>query len=135
MLTLALDDFTWERPAGRKKGFTWEGDGETLRLVEIPDVAFEKYQPHRGLYRDFASLPETTEAIVQFANRYGALGTVLPGLRDGPVPMRERSEGRFTDWVRDIQGMKKMVALADAVAAGDLDAIRAALGPLAHLEE
>jgi hypothetical protein len=133
MLTLALDDFTWERPAGRKKGFTWEGDGETLRLVEIPDVAFEKYQPHRGLYRDFADLPETPEAVLRFANRYGPLGTVLHVLQDGPL--RERSESRFTDLVRDIQWMKKMVALADAVAAGDLDSVQAALGPLSCLEQ
>lgn len=130
MLTLALEDFTWDRPAGRKKGYEWVGEGETMRLVPIPGVPFENYQPHAGLYREFAGLREAPEDVLRFANRYGSLEAVhYPDVG-------ESSHGRFTHyWLWWIRSMKSMVALADAVSAGDLAAIRRALGPLSRLDQ
>jgi hypothetical protein len=125
MLNIGLERFAWERPRGRKKGFVWEGEGNEARLVRIPGVAFENYYPHSGLYRDFADLAETKEATLQFANKYGSLEVVEP------PPVNQVMYGRWWgDWLLTIQWMKKMVALADAVQAGDLAAIRDALGPL-----
>jgi hypothetical protein len=125
MLNIGLERFAWERPKGRKKGFVWEVGGDEARLLRIPGVAFENYYPHPGLYRDFAGLPETKEAALQFANKYGSLEFVeLP-------PVNEVLFGRhWGDWLLTIRWMKKMVVLADAVQAGDLAAIRDALGPL-----
>jgi hypothetical protein len=134
MLTLALEQFTWQRPAGRKKGFAWEGKGDVMRLVRIPDVPLEDYQPHGGLYRDFAGLLITPEAVLRFANQYGYLKLVgRPAVDE--ISEDEISYGRFNeDWVKPIREMKEMVALADAVASGDLAAIRAALGPRSILD-
>lgn len=130
MLTLTFEDFAWERPAGRKKGFAWEGTGEAMRLVRLPGVAFKTYQPHSGLYREFAGLQETPKSIVRFANRYGSLGEV------SRPDMGEVSHGRFTeDWLARIRRMRLTVALADAVGAGELAAIRKALVALFLLDQ
>lgn len=127
MLTLSFEWFEWDRPAGRKKGFAWEGEGEVLRMVQVPGVRFEKYQPPTGLYRELAALPEEPEAILRFANRYGSLGSSLRQLPDAP----EFSEDRLTEWLDAVRWFRERVSLADAVAEGDLAAIREALAPLA----
>jgi hypothetical protein len=116
MLQFRLDDFTWQRPASRKKGFTWEGTGEDMRLVRVPGAAFHSYQPHPGIFRDFAGLEATPEAVLKFVNRYGTL--------------HERLEfNPFPSWRQGIQHMAKLVTLSDAVTVGDWKRIPKALEP------
>ena len=116
MLQLILDDFTWQRPASRKKGLAWEGRGEDLRLVRVPGAAFNSYRPHPGIFRDFAGLQQTPEAVLNFANRYGAL--------------RQRLEfNSLPFWRQGIRHMHELVTLSDAVTAGDWKRIPEALEP------
>jgi hypothetical protein len=116
MLQLHLDDFTWQRPASRKRGFTWEGTGEDMCLARVPGAAFNSYRPHPGIFRDFARLEQTPKAVLSFANRYG--------------PLRQRLEfNAFPFWRKGIQDMAKLVTLSDAVTAGDWNTIPEALAP------
>ena len=116
MLQLILDYFRWQRPPSRKKGFTWEGTGEERRLVCAPGVAFNSYRPHPGLFGDFAACEPTPEAVLTFANRYGAL--------------RQRLElNTLACWREGIHHLKKLVKLSDAVTVGDWKMIPKALAP------
>jgi hypothetical protein len=116
MLQLMLDDFTWQRPASRKKGFRWEGPEDNRRLVHVPDAAFTSYRPQPGIFRDFADLEPTPQAVLAFANRCGALG--------------QRIEFEtLTAWREGIQQMKQLVTLSDAVTVGDCKKISQALEP------
>src|SRR5438876_1147354 len=114
MMQLIVDDFTWHRPASRKRGFTWEGTGDDMRLVRVPGAAFNTYQPHPGIFRDFAGLEKTPEAVLNFANRYGALC--------------ERLEfNSFPFWRKGIQHMDELITLSDAVTVNDWKKIPEAL--------
>ena len=131
MLTLSLGRFDWRRPKFRKKGFAWEGRADTSRLALIPGVAFEDYQPPVSLYRDFVGLSCTPDAVLQFANSYGALSYAhrrLPGMEVG-LP-----RDSFARWLEQIRMMKEMVALADAVQVGSLEGMVEALRPLCRRE-
>jgi hypothetical protein len=116
-LKLIFDDFTWQRPASRKKGFTWgEGTGEDRCLVGVPGAAFQPYCPHAGIFRDFAGLKPTPEAVLTFANRYGAL--------------HQRPEfNTLASWRQGIRHLNQLVTLSDAVTAGDCKQIARALEP------
>jgi hypothetical protein len=117
MLQLILDDFTWQRPASRRRGFKWEGTGEDLRLVQVSGAAFNSYQPHPGIFRDFADLQQTPEAVLNFANRYGGL--------------RERLDfNAFPNWRHGIQHFQQLVGLNDALTGNDWTRIPKALEPL-----
>jgi hypothetical protein len=116
MLKLILDDFIWQRPASRKKGFRWEGPEEDRRLVRVPGAAFTSYRPQQAIFRDFACCEPTPEAVLAFANRYGAL--------------RQRLEfDTLTSWREGIQQMSQLVCLSDAVTAGECKKISQALEP------
>jgi hypothetical protein len=116
MLQLILDDFTWQRPTSRKKGFTWEGPEDDPCLVRVPGAAFNPYHPHPGIFRDFAGCGQTPEAVLAFANRYGAL--------------HQRLEfDTFVSWRMGIQQMKQLVRLGDAVTEGECKKISEALEP------
>ena len=87
-----------------------------MHLVRVPGAGFEDYQPRPELFRDFANLERTPEAVVNFANRYGAL--------------RQRLEfDSFPFWRTGIEQMAHLVALIDAVAKGDRPALSRALEP------
>jgi hypothetical protein len=116
MLQLIWDEFTWDRPAARKRGFAWDTTGEDARLARVPGAAFTPYQPHPGIFRDFAGLDPTPAAILEFANRYGALGHRL-----------ELNPLSF--WRKGVQHLAELVRLGDAVAAGDRKGLAEALGP------
>jgi hypothetical protein len=116
MLQLRLDEFTWERPTSRRKGFCWEPADGDLRLARVPGADFKPYQPDPGLCRDFADLPRTADAALKFANRYGAL--------------HQRLEfNSFSFWRKGIEYMCRLVALGDAVIQGDWRKIPGALEP------
>jgi hypothetical protein len=117
MLQLLWDDFTWQRPTSRTRGFTWEGTGDAMRLVPVPAAAFHAYHPHPGIFRDFAGLKPTPRGILTFANRYGAL-------------RQEFELNPFPFWRKGIQQMAELVAVSDAVTAGDWKKIPQALAPI-----
>jgi hypothetical protein len=115
-MQLILNNFTWQQPASRKKGFIWGGPEEDLGLVRVPGAEFNAYCPHPGIFRDFADLEQTPKAVLNFANRYGAL--------------RQRLEfNTFASWRKGIRQMKQLVTLSDAVTAGDGKQIAKALEP------
>jgi hypothetical protein len=116
MLQLICDDFTWQRPRSRTKGFRWEGTGEDPGLICVPGAILDSYQPHPGIFRDFASLEPTLEAVLPFANRYGTL-------------CRRREFNTFVLWRKGIEAMKQLVALSDAVTQSDWRQIPKALEP------
>jgi Putative ATPase subunit of terminase (gpP-like) len=123
MLNPILDEFTWQRPASRRKGFAWEGAGEDLRLVDAPGAAFTDYKPHPGIFRDFADLGHSPEAVLKFANRYGAL-------------RKRREWDTLTFWRTGIQETNRLVRLSDAVTTGDWKKLPGTLAPFladAHL--
>jgi hypothetical protein len=103
------DVFKWQRPAQRKQGFVaypgvgfqWEGDV----LTRIPGVRFEPYTVPPPLFREFAELGADREAILDFANRYGDLGT-------GP---NVGLTGHVAQYVGHINGLKKLVRLGDVL--------------------
>src|SRR5215468_1509750 len=116
MLQLIFDDFRWQRPRSRKKGFRWQGAGEDPHLIRVPGAAFDPYPPHPGIFRDYADLEPTLEAVLHFANRYGTLC--------------ERLEfNAFAYWRKGIQQMKQLVELSDAVTQSDWKQIPRALEP------
>jgi hypothetical protein len=117
MVQLIWDDFTWQRPVSRKRGFRWEGPDEALRLARVPGATFHAYRPHTGIFRDFAALQPTPADVLNFANRYGALRQSL-------------ELAPFSFWQRGIQHMGELVRLSDAVTAGDWNNIPEALTPL-----
>jgi hypothetical protein len=114
-----LDEFTWERPSGRRHGFRWQWSGEDYFLARIPGVRFEKYHPSPGIFRVLANLRQEREDVLQFANRYGLLGSGLPG--DTP------SDLYFSAWRKRIEEMRDMVALADALNVSDWTTVRRVL--------
>jgi hypothetical protein len=117
MIELSFDQFEWQRPARRKQGFSWEGDQR--RLVGVPGAAFVGYRPSVALFRDFADLDGTAEAVLGFANRYGRLG-----------PANDHTMDYLDSW-RDRSGeMRQLVTLGDALSGGDGKKIRDALGTL-----
>jgi hypothetical protein len=86
------------------------------QLLRAPGVEFVSYHPHDGIHRDFASLKQTPQAVLQFANRYGML--------------RERPEfNDFSVWRMGIQQMSELVPLGDAIVGDDWQAIPKALEP------
>jgi hypothetical protein len=113
---LIWDDFTWQRPTSRKRGFLWEGTGDARHLLRVPGAAFHAYRPHPGIFRDFAGLQPTPAAVLTFANRYGAL-------------RREPDREPFSFWRQGILQMAALVRLSDAVSAGDWKKIPEALEP------
>jgi hypothetical protein len=115
-MLLALDLFTWQRPVFRKKGFQWEETDGDLRLVPVPGAALQAYQPHPGIFRDFADLEPTPEAVLNFANRYGTLQNRLEW-------------NSFAFWRQGIQHFNQLVTLSDAVTGADREKISKALEP------
>jgi hypothetical protein len=115
---VTLDDFQWRRPARRQQGYTWEAAGDDMVLVSVPDVPQEEYMPHPGLFRDFAFLDPSPEAILRFANRYGELG-----------PKTGQRE-YLSQWVSRINSFRWLVELADALDNGSEEGLRDALGTL-----
>jgi hypothetical protein len=122
MLQLDFKTFTWQHPAGRKKGFAWEGEGESRPLVRVAGVPVVDYQPPDGLFRTFIDLDGSPDGILKFACRYGQLGR--------PTDLLD-----FLDsWRRYIGEMRKLVQLADDLGGNDVSAIRSAVGPVAPEE-
>jgi hypothetical protein len=107
-------DFSWERPV-QGVGYVWEPTPDRILLVRIAGAGFESYPPlesETGLFRTFAALEPTSEAILKFANRYGVLG----------FPAAEESQ---RSWQEEIARMKHLVSLWDALDTGHWEAVQA----------
>jgi hypothetical protein len=119
MIYFRFDAFRWQRPARRKQGFAWEGTGDERRLVRVAGAAFVDYDPPITLFRDFADLDGTAEAVLDFANRYGGLGQTKDHLMD-----------YLASWRQHIAGIRELVQLAEALDSGDGRQIKTALGTI-----
>jgi hypothetical protein len=87
-------------------------------LVPLAGAEFVDYEPPAGLFRTFADLDGSPEAVLRFANRFGRLG--------GPLHMLH-----FADiWRLHINALRERVRLAAALESGDLRRVEDALGPL-----
>jgi hypothetical protein len=116
MFVLAFDEFSWQQPVSKKRGFRWEGSGAAARLVPRADATFQAYQPHPGVFRDFADVEPTPTAVLRFANRYGTLR-----------PAQTVEDLGF--WQTGIQQMSNLVRISDAVRSADWTKIPEALQP------
>lgn len=113
---------------------TDEDDYATRR--RRPRFATREYEPFReetGLFRDFADLPQTEDAIRTFAGKYGMLGPdmkvstpPLRGERLDEITRRVRedihdfhaSTERLDHWRRAIVSMRQAVSLLDEIGTG-----------------
>jgi hypothetical protein len=55
-------------------GFRWQGAGVDPRLICVTGAAFDPYRPHPGIFRDFAELEPTLEAVVSVLKERSGLG-------------------------------------------------------------
>src|SRR5262249_8287389 len=131
---LRIDDkFRWAVP---KAGFCWE-DGPWVaagREQPIPALLVEgkaaglsrrSYAPLQqatALFREFAELPATQEAVLAFANEYGSLG--VGSFFTAPTgPPEQQALGRVGEpllrWSQEIARMKEALALLDLVRGRD----------------
>lgn len=131
-----LIQFDWPRGGDALQWVSARADGseDVSRYLVFPDLELEgheeysdkfrllEYQPlaevkgSESLFRDFADLPETEEAILRFAASHGFL--------TGPEPVQwnEQTSSRplsgvgeqFPDWVREIRVMRYAVRLWEA---------------------
>jgi endogenous inhibitor of DNA gyrase (YacG/DUF329 family) len=103
------EDFTWETSVG---GYHWEELPQGLALLRNVDGPTERvvtYRPfsraHATLFRTFAGLDLTPDAVLAFANQYGMLGApvvrhllndyppTVPGQMDGAHSVRRLAKG------------------------------------------
>ena len=61
-----------------------------------------------GLFRDFSELKLCREGILEFANKYGALGIPRPGYLDHPWPPALEGE-TLRDWAHQIEKMRQAI--------------------------
>lgn len=118
------DDYRWLLPSARNDHWLltdaqWPNYTKSMGLLLTP-LADEPV-----LFRTFASLAPTPEAVLAFANQYGALGIEV---EDIEIPIDGRSVltsgERLATWRREIWLMAQAVALADAVKRADVVALR-----------
>ena len=141
--TVPSQGYRWVRvPLGdvdrvvREPGRGWvlsENPSPGWRVGEGPPwKTYHPLQEFTGLYRQFAALPPTREGILEFANRFGLLGTIeyvgLPlgaPLVSGEEWSRPETRGeRLANWTKHIQEMKDAVEVWDRLATGDIDGLR-----------
>jgi hypothetical protein len=81
---------------------------------------------HSALFRVFADVSHTPEAILEFANAWGMLGVSKPAssTQVSPVNAPDVSGETFEDWIGRIAAMRRAVDLYDMVRDGDEVALR-----------
>jgi hypothetical protein len=79
-----------------------------------------------NILRDFANLSPTAEAILQFANRYGALDAdMVPLYYPGGKPDNMLWVGESLRlWIKEIRKMKRLVTLWDMIKGCQIEALR-----------
>jgi hypothetical protein len=100
-------------------GYEWlKGADEKQRLVprRVPGVRYRPCEPHPGLFREFAELSPTRDAIRDFAGQYGDLFNRF-ALEQGAV----RDDGTdawgtsLGTWTQEIGDMRVLVVLWERV--------------------
>ena len=143
-MVLPLKEFPWEVPPGgfaaavaprdssprdrpQAEWATPGSAGADLELLLIPQssdppTSYTPLAQQPGLFRRFADLEESEEAVVAFASRFGTL--VRPDLPLRP-PWNPKTViyGTRVKWGREIQILRAVVALQEAIISQDLDAI------------
>jgi hypothetical protein len=129
-------DFEWTVPA---RGFEWvqaylasnnsaeEDSFVELQWLLVPkDTGGRKLAPYRplsdfqflGLFRVFSEVKLSREAILAFADEYGALGITRPGYINYEWPPDREGE-TLNDWVWQIEKMRQAIKVWDLLQAGD----------------
>jgi hypothetical protein len=107
-------------------------------LVANSSQAWRRYWPLEdtpGLFRSFADLEPTEAPILDFASRYGALGITqgieIPASKPGPKSASSDEDETFdcdfgngerlAIWVDEIQGLKQVLRVWDALQVMDVD--------------
>jgi hypothetical protein len=111
-LTRCAEGYAWENRGGRRPA---EGKGQDAsRLVLAPNSGtfeniFDPFDFEPALFRIFASLPPTPDAIVAFANQYGDLWR-----RDADALGGRTS---LSTWRSEISAFREQVEAADRIIA------------------
>jgi hypothetical protein len=99
-------------------GYEWlDGEDGKLRLypVHAPGVGAWNYTPEPGLYREFAALSPTRDAIREFAGKYGDLFDLWP-IAYVPARSGRMVGGTSLDrWNAKIEDMRTVVTLWDQI--------------------
>ena len=106
--------FGWRVPDA---GYRWSDVGATSSAGQPVRALVEQGEPalshHRlydplgdrpALFREFAQVPPTEQGILDFANKWGALGEADRII--GDTPLASRPAELFTAWVRSISEMR-----------------------------
>jgi hypothetical protein len=134
-------DFEWRVPA---HGFQWvqafvppEKPGEENLphepqwILVVKERGGLKRSPYRplsnfkflGLFRDFAEVELSREGILQFANKYGALGITRSGYLNHPFVPDFEGETLF-DWAVQIERLRQAIEVWDMLRKGDQKGLR-----------
>jgi len=100
-------------------GYEWlKDDDGRLRLVpaRIPGLGSSVREPYPGLFRDFAQLRTTSDAIRDFANQYGDLFSrysleQTAARKDGTIA----TGASLGTWAKEIGDMQTLVELWDQI--------------------
>ena len=147
-MVLPLKEFAWEVPP---EGFAvaaiskdssprdqpqaeWARPGRAGADLELLLIPRSSDQPKRytplaeqpGLFRRFADLEESEEAVVAFASRFGSLVRPHRSVRP-PWNPTTLIDGTLVKWGREVQILRAVVTLQEAISSQDLDAIDALL--------
>jgi hypothetical protein len=109
-------DFTWWLPNG---GYRWEEypdlEGDKRALVPKdgsgPGLWYLPLRDHTGLFREFAAIDGSADAVLRFANRYGALF----GEHGRREPLRH--------WQVEVWRLQRTLTLWDLVRRHDLNTL------------
>src|SRR5262249_46549377 len=111
-----------EEPGGR--AYHAEGEEPGERAYELSDL-------DAVAYRSFAETQLDQEAVLAFANKFGALGLAVPitvnpeeNARDHEAELQGESLGEpLQEWQQQINRMAQLVALWDLYRAGDREGL------------
>ena len=115
MITPVKNDPFIVRETVSEAGYEWiKGVDGKPRIVSrrVPGLGFRLCEPHPGLFREFAALSPTEDAIVQFAGQYGDLFNRYAFEQDAPREDGTVSHGAsFGTWTKEIADMRVLLEL------------------------
>jgi hypothetical protein len=101
-------EFVWRRRRTKDPAFRWENDPRRgLLLVGPHDDQLVPYEPlveETGLFLTFARLDGQPDALVQFANEFGRLGTYFSFWPEGREPLSEWQQHH--QWMRTLADVR-----------------------------
>ena len=91
---------------------------------EPPRRTYEPLRESTGLFRQFVEVRQTKQGVLEFANKFGLLGTV-PYIEAASESHPDEVRGeQLADWTKHIQALKDAVQVWDLVEKGDVDGLQ-----------